>query len=96
MRVLWQVRTLTGHSSGVASTAFSPDGTRVVSGSGDGTVKIWEAATGAEVCNPGGSFRFFELPTKADTGTCSVERPCFLSHSAQRGDLLLLYSRYRS
>ena len=29
-----------------------------------------------------GSFefsRFFELPTKADTGTGSVERPCFLS-----------------
>ena len=25
------------------------------------------------------SFRFFELPTKADTGICSVERPCFLS-----------------
>ena len=25
------------------------------------------------------SFRFFELPTQADTGNCSVERPCFLS-----------------
>ena len=25
------------------------------------------------------SFRFFELPTKVDTGTCSVERPCFPS-----------------
>jgi hypothetical protein len=25
------------------------------------------------------SFRFFELPTEADTGNCSVERPCFLS-----------------
>ena len=25
------------------------------------------------------SFRFFELPTWADTGNCSVERPCFLS-----------------
>ena len=24
-------------------------------------------------------FRFFELPTQADTGNCSVERPCFLS-----------------
>ena len=24
------------------------------------------------------SFRFFELPTKAGTGNCSVERPCFL------------------
>ena len=25
------------------------------------------------------SLRLFELPTQADTGTCSVERPCFLS-----------------
>ena len=25
------------------------------------------------------SFRFFELPTQADTGTCSEERPCFFS-----------------
>ena len=25
------------------------------------------------------SFGFFDLPTEADTGTCSVERPCFLS-----------------
>ena len=24
-------------------------------------------------------FRFFELPAEADTGNCSVERPCFLS-----------------
>ena len=25
------------------------------------------------------SFTFFELPTLEDTGTCSAERPCFLS-----------------
>ena len=46
---VWQVRTLTGHSSSVFSVAFSPDGTRVVSGSDDMLVKIWDAATGAEV-----------------------------------------------
>ena len=45
----WQVRTLTGHSFSVYSVAFSPDGTRVVSGSRDELVKIWDAATGAEV-----------------------------------------------
>ena len=48
-RVHWQVRTLTGHSDTVFSVAFSPDGTRVVSGSADKLVKIWDAATGAEV-----------------------------------------------
>ena len=25
------------------------------------------------------SFRFFELPPYVDTGTCSLEKPCFLS-----------------
>ena len=44
--------TLTGHSGPVYSVAFSPDGTRVVSGSWDNLVKIWSSKTGAEVCNP--------------------------------------------
>jgi len=48
-RVHWQVRTLRGHSHGVMSVAFSPDGTRVVSGSADKLLKIWDVETGAEV-----------------------------------------------
>ena len=43
------MRALTGHTDSVFSVAFSPDGTRVVSGSTDWLVKIWDAATGAEV-----------------------------------------------
>jgi len=35
----------TGHS--VYSVCFSADGTRIVSGSGDKTVRIWNAVTGA-------------------------------------------------
>ena len=37
--------TLTGHSGSVLSVAFSKDGTRLVSGSSDGTVKIWSAGS---------------------------------------------------
>ena len=44
-----QVHTLTGHSGWVMSVAFSRDGTRIVSGSSDTFVKIWDVATGALV-----------------------------------------------
>jgi len=43
------VRTLAGHSDRVNSVAISADGKRVVSGSSDKTVKIWDVETGAEV-----------------------------------------------
>ncbi|OYT15196.1 MAG: hypothetical protein B7C24_14350 [Bacteroidetes bacterium 4572_77] len=35
-----------GHSNGVSSVAFSPDGKFVLSGSADGTMKLWNAKTG--------------------------------------------------
>ncbi|KAF5838373.1 WD40-repeat-containing domain protein [Dunaliella salina] len=38
--------TLTGHSSNVNSVAYHPDGLSLVSGSGDGTIKLWSVASG--------------------------------------------------
>jgi serine/threonine protein kinase len=38
--------TLYGHTHWVESVAFSPDGTRIVTGSGDNTAKVWDARTG--------------------------------------------------
>ncbi|HQZ68044.1 MAG TPA: serine/threonine-protein kinase, partial [Planctomycetaceae bacterium] len=37
------------HDAAISCVAFSPDGTRVVTGSGDNTARLWEAQTGAPV-----------------------------------------------
>jgi WD40 repeat protein len=38
--------TLNVHPEAVFSVAFSPDGKTLASGSGDGTIKLWDVATG--------------------------------------------------
>jgi WD40 repeat protein len=44
-----ELLTLQGHAKRVTSVAFSPDGQRLASGSGDQTVRIWDTATGKEL-----------------------------------------------
>ena len=45
---LWttSLRTLEGHTSGVNSVVFSPDGSKLASASGDQTVRLWGVETG--------------------------------------------------
>jgi WD40 repeat protein/predicted Ser/Thr protein kinase len=43
------LRTLAGHAKGVAGVGFSGDGKTVVSAGADGALRLWDAATGAEL-----------------------------------------------
>jgi len=45
----FSLKNLVGHTAQVLSVAFSPDGTRIVTGSVDKTAKVWEARTGKEL-----------------------------------------------
>ena len=40
------VLTLAGHRFGVTAAQWSPDGTRIITGSEDATVRLWDASTG--------------------------------------------------
>ncbi|NIM16736.1 MAG: hypothetical protein GTO45_32505, partial [Candidatus Aminicenantes bacterium] len=44
-----EVRTFKGHEGYVMSVSFSPDGTHLLSGSSDQTVKLWDRTSGKEV-----------------------------------------------
>jgi hypothetical protein len=43
------IRTFSGHTDYVNSVAFSPDGTQVLTGSGDSAARLWNASTGTEI-----------------------------------------------
>ncbi|EJC98165.1 WD40 repeat-like protein, partial [Fomitiporia mediterranea MF3/22] len=46
------LKELTGHKDRVTSVAFSPDGTRVTSGSYNKTIRIWDAESGRVIFGP--------------------------------------------
>jgi WD40 repeat protein len=44
-----QVAVLSGHQRAVLSAAYSPDGRRIVTASGDQTARVWDAVTGVQL-----------------------------------------------
>ena len=48
----YAARTLYGHRDDVLSVAYAPSGDRVVSGSLDGAIRLWDPATGLPLGNP--------------------------------------------
>jgi WD40 repeat protein len=42
----------TGHKDSVTSVTYSPDGQHIVSGSGDATIRVWNAITGEAAASP--------------------------------------------
>ena len=50
------------HSSVITSVAFSPDGTKIVSGSYDQTIKVWDS----------GALRAQNRPSLAKTDACCL------------------------
>ena len=61
---------LPGHTDSVLSVAVSPDGGRIVSGSDDSTVRIWDAQTGEPIGQPlqGHTDRVLSVAVSPDGG----------------------------
>ncbi len=55
------LQTLMGHSERVSSVAFSPDGQTLVSGSYDGTIKLWRVHDGANLHSIKGHTKFVPI-----------------------------------
>lgn len=56
-----------GHTRPIYSVAFTPDGSRLATASGDGTVKLWDSNTGEELLTLlGHAGRVFSLAISPD------------------------------
>jgi hypothetical protein len=87
-----ELLTFDKHEGLVSFAAFSPDGQRIVSGSGDRTAKIWEADTGRELLTLRGHGDWVGTVTFSADGeriiTCSADQTIKLWDAAVGKELL--------
>lgn len=61
-----EVERLTGHLGPIDALAMTPDGKRVVSGSGDTTIRVWDSAAGTSEVSHGHHGRVSEVDVSSD------------------------------
>ena len=60
-----ELMTLSGHEAQIWSKSYSPDGTKIVSGGLDKTVRLWNAMTGTEIMTLRGHGDSLEFPRRS-------------------------------